>query len=87
MSGAHRSGVWRPARRGTVLAVMGSGDIDLRHAELEPVTTLRVITIMGGHHVQLGTETPPPDAPVLRLRLLSIMGGVHVRRRPPPSRP
>lgn len=38
------------------------------------------LPIMSGHHVQLGAETPPPDAPLLRLRLLSIMGGVQVRR-------
>lgn len=58
-----RSGQWVPARRNTVVAVMGSATIDLREARLGPgTTTLTAVAVMGsieilvppGLHVQCG---------------------------------
>lgn len=58
-----RAGHWVPARRNTVVAVMGSASIDLREARLGPgATTITAVTFMGsieilvppGLHVQCG---------------------------------
>lgn len=58
-----RSGQWVPARRNSVVAVMGSSRIDLREARLGPgVTTITAVAVMGsieilvppGLHVQCG---------------------------------
>ena len=58
-----REGQWVPARRSTVVAVMGSATIDLREARLGPgPTNITAVTVMGsieilvppGLHVQCG---------------------------------
>ena len=58
-----RAGQWVPARRNTVVAVMGSATIDLREARLGPgPTNITAVTVMGsieilvppGLHVQCG---------------------------------
>jgi hypothetical protein len=74
MSGAKRSGRWRPAERGTVLSVMGGVDIDLRDAEFaQPVTTIRVIAVMSGAKVLV------PDGVDVEVSKLAIMGDNDVR--------
>lgn len=85
MSGTRRSGVWRPAETGLVLDVMGGSQIDLTEAELVyPVTTLRVISIMGGAKIRV------PDGVEVHVTKLAIMGGTAVSlgdERPPPGAP
>lgn len=63
----------------TVLAVMGGAHI-IVPADLR--VQVSRISLLGGTHVRLGDEQPPPQAPLLRLRLVALMGGVHVRRAP-----
>ncbi len=85
MGGTRRSGVWRPARNGLVLDVMGGSRVDLTDAELvHPVTNLRVISIMGGAHIRV------PEGVEVHVAKLGIMGGTDVRlgdERPPPGAP
>ena len=74
MSGEKRSGRWQPAERGAVLSVMGGVDLDLRDAELtQPVTTIRVIAVMGGVKVLV------PDGVDVQVSKLAIMGGNDVQ--------
>lgn len=49
MGGHNRRGPWTPARKTTVLAMMGGAELDFREARLGPgVTEIEVYALMGG---------------------------------------
>ncbi|MEU4572517.1 DUF1707 domain-containing protein [Nonomuraea sp. ATR24] len=73
-------GRWRAGRRVTALSLMGSGDIDLRGAEIEgEEVTLTAIAVMGGFDIYV------PDSIDLEVTGFSLMGGHDQRgsRQPP----
>ena len=51
LSGARRSGPWRPAQPTRVVAVLGSCRIDLTRVDLEPVTHIVATAVLGGIEV------------------------------------
>ena len=51
LSGARRSGPWRPARPTQVVAVLGSCQIDLTGVDLEPETHIVATAVLGGIEV------------------------------------
>lgn len=51
LSGARRSGPWRPARPTRVVAVLGSCRIDLTRVDLEPHTHIVATAVLGGIEV------------------------------------
>ena len=70
MGGAERRGVWTPARRMNVSAVMGGVVLDFRQAQLGPgVTEIFVMAIMGG------VEIIVPPGIVVDSNGIGIMGG------------
>jgi DUF1707 SHOCT-like domain len=48
LSGTRRSGPWHPARETRVVAILGSCQLDLTTADLEPVTEIMVVSLLGG---------------------------------------
>ncbi|TVQ95615.1 MAG: DUF1707 and DUF2154 domain-containing protein [Spirochaetaceae bacterium] len=74
LGGSERRGVWRPARRSRVLAIMGGVDLDYRKA-LFPhgVTEVTVFCVMGGVDVIV-----PPGVNV-EVSGLPILGGFSNR--------
>lgn len=83
MGGTTRSGSWTPARRTSVLAVMGGAELDFRDARLEPgVTEVTIFTFWGGVVV-----TVPPGLAV-ESGGIAIMGGFeHAGRGTAPRDP
>ena len=70
MGGGSRQGRWRPARKNTVVTVMGGADLDFREAVLGPgVTELQVYALWGGVDIIV-----PPGLNV-EVHGLAIMGG------------
>ena len=70
MGGGSRQGRWRPARKNTVVTVMGGADLDFREAVLSPgVTEVRVYALWGGVDIIV-----PPGLNV-EVNGLAIMGG------------
>ena len=55
MSSVMRRGLWKVPRRLRVVSVMGSVQLDLRQAELPPVTEIRAFILMG----ELSVRVPP----------------------------
>jgi len=51
LSGARRSGPWRPAQPTRVVAVLGSCRIDLTRVDLEPETHIVATAVLGGIEV------------------------------------
>ena len=51
LSGARRSGPWRPAQPTRVVAVLGSCQIDLTRVDLEPETHVVATAVLGGIEV------------------------------------
>ena len=51
LSGARRSGPWRPAQPTRVVAVLGSCQIDLTRVDLEPETQIVATAVLGGIEV------------------------------------
>lgn len=51
LSGARRSGPWRPARPTRVVAVLGSCRVDLTRVDLEPETHIVATAVLGGIEV------------------------------------
>ena len=51
LSGARRSGPWRPAQPTRVVAVLGSCQIDLSRVDLEPETHVVATAVLGGIEV------------------------------------
>lgn len=74
MGGHERSGRWRVGPRCTVVNVMGGSEIDLNDAEFaDPVTELRVYSIMGGGEVRV------PDGVEVQVTNVALMGGNDVK--------
>lgn len=82
MSGRDRRGRWRLAPKVLNVNVMGGSDLDLNDAELSaPVTTLRIVAIMGGADVRV------PEGLDVRVSELALMGGNDVRLGSAPPAP
>ena len=85
LGGAERRGRWRVPEHCTAVAIMGGCVLDLRAAQLSaPVTTITIVTIMGGVEVIV-----PPSVRV-EMHGVPIMGGWsnHVREEGlPPDAP
>jgi hypothetical protein len=70
MGGHDKRGRWRPARRCTVINIMGGSDIDLNDAELAgPVTELHMYSIMGGGEIRV------PHGVDVQVSNFAFMGG------------
>jgi len=70
-SGVDRKGVWRPARRTTMVAIMGGLELDYTEAEFPPgVTEIKIFACMGGCEL-----TVPPDLTV-EVKGIPIFGGI-----------
>lgn len=80
MSGADRSGRWRPGRQTNAVAFMGGVEIDLRDADLGDGIEITAVAVMGGVDV-----TVPPGVEV-EVTGFSFMGG-HGGPRPEPLPP
>jgi hypothetical protein len=82
MGGHDRAGRWRVAARCLVLNIMGGSDLDLNDAELsDQVTTIRVISIMGGSEIRV------PDGVDVQVSKFALMGGHDVKLSPEPPPP
>lgn len=70
LGGHERRGPWTPARKTTVLTLMGGAQLDFREARLGPgVTEVEIFAMMGGVHIIV-----PPDMPV-ESSGFALMGG------------
>lgn len=70
MGGTERKGTWTPARRVTVLALMGGARLDFREAVFaEAVTRITIFAVMGGVQILV-----PPGVRV-EWHGIAIMGG------------
>jgi hypothetical protein len=70
MGGHDKRGRWRPARRCTVINVMGGSDIDLNDAHLPgPLTEIRMYSIMGGGGIRV------PHGVDVQVSNFALMGG------------
>jgi hypothetical protein len=70
MGGTTRKGPWVPARRTTVIAMMGGAELDFREAALAAgVTEITLIAVMGGAEIIV-----PPDL-AIECDGVGIMGG------------
>ena len=79
MGGAERKGMWTPPKQLTVLTIMGGAELDFRDAVFaSPVTTVTVISLMGGVDIIV-----PPGVRV-ESNGVAIMGGFGAEE---PSRP
>lgn len=82
MSGARRTGRWRPGRNCTAVAVMGGCYLDLRSAEItEPVVNINAVSLMGGIQIIV------PEGVEVNLGGLAIMGGKEAKVADVPVRP
>ena len=79
-SSARRSGPWRPARPTRVVAVLGSCQVDLTGADLEPETEIVAIAALGGIEVLV------PEGVGVDLGGFAVFGGrddkTSAHRRP-----
>jgi hypothetical protein len=70
MGGGSRGGRWRPAKKNTVVTVMGGAELDFREAVLGPgVTELRIFALWGG------TEVIVPPGMNVEVHGIALMGG------------
>jgi hypothetical protein len=82
MGGVERKGVWVPARRNQIFALMGGVGLDFREAKLGPgVTEVTVVCFMGGAEIIV-----PPDL-VVEADGVAIMGGFEHRSANPQAVP
>jgi uncharacterized protein DUF1707 len=84
MGGAERKGRWRPARRTTVLTIMGGAELDLYEAELGDEISITAITVMGGIGIAV------PEGVSVELSGFALMGansGPDDRVPPLPNAP
>ncbi|MCA9662291.1 MAG: DUF1707 and DUF2154 domain-containing protein [Myxococcales bacterium] len=63
-------GHWTPARRNTVINVLGDTELDLRDAELGPETEIRVRVILGDVVIVV-----PPDLPIT-VEVIPVLGDI-----------
>jgi hypothetical protein len=74
MSGAKRTGRWRPGDHVTVVAVMGECHLDLCKAEIDgSELTITAVAVMGGIRIDV------PEGIEVELAGLPIMGGKNLR--------
>ncbi len=74
MSGARRTGRWRPGEELNAFALMGGCEIDLRQAEIDgPMVTINATAIMGGIDIIV------PEGIEVDLDEFHFMGGVESR--------
>ncbi len=69
LSGARRSGPWRPARPTRAVGFMGSCELDLTAVDLEPETVLVAIAVFGGIEVLV------PEGVAVDLGGFAFLGG------------
>ena len=73
-SGHRQTGVWRPSENIGAVAIMGSVDLDLRHAEIEhPVVQISATAIMGS------VEIIVPEGTDVELTGFNLMGSKESR--------
>jgi len=71
MSGVERKGVWNPARKNRVLALMGGVDLDFSKAVFPPgVTDVEFLCLMGGLDIIV------PEGINVEVKGVPIMGGI-----------
>jgi hypothetical protein len=76
LGGTDRKGVWRPARKTSVVAFMGGIDLDFTQAEMVPGTTeISIFTLMGGVDIKV-----PPELDV-EVTGIPILGGIDNHSR------
>ncbi|MEZ4380667.1 MAG: LiaF-related protein [Nannocystaceae bacterium] len=63
-------GHWTPARRNTVINVLGNTELDLRDAQLSPETEIRVRVVLGDVVIVI-----PPDLP-LTVEVVPVLGDI-----------
>ena len=81
-SGHRQTGVWRPNENIGAFALMGSIDLDLRHAEIEhPVIQINATAIMGS------VEVIVPEGVDVELTGFNLMGSKESRVDDGPRRP
>jgi class 3 adenylate cyclase len=81
-SGHRQTGVWRPNETIGAFALMGSVDLDLRHAEIEhPVIQINATSIMGS------VEVIVPEGVDVELTGFNLMGSKESRVDEGPRRP
>jgi class 3 adenylate cyclase len=74
MSGARRTGRWRPGEEFNAFALMGGCEIDLRQAEIDgPTVTINATAIMGGIDIIV------PDGIEVDIDEFHFMGAVETR--------
>jgi class 3 adenylate cyclase len=82
MSGSRAKGRWRISGRTTAVAVMGSCELDLRHAEIDgPEIVITAITFWGGITVTV------PEGFDVELEGFSLMGGRDLKLQSAPLVP
>lgn len=80
--GRKLTGRWRPARRMTLVSVLGGCHIDLRQAEIaDDGITITRFALIGGTHVIV------PDRVAVRIGGLSVFGGRRIDSRADPGPP
>jgi len=71
LGGAERKGVWKPARRNRVFALMGGIDLDFSKAVLPPgVTEVEFLCLMGGLDIKV------PEGINVEVKGFAVMGGI-----------
>lgn len=71
LSGVDRKGIWKPARRNRVFALMGGIDLDFSEAVLPPgVTNVEFLCLMGGLDIIV------PEGINVEVKGVPIMGGI-----------
>ena len=82
MSGARRTGRWRPSQELNAFALMGGCEIDLRQAEIDSaVVTINATALMGGIDIIV------PDGIEVELDEFHFMGAVETRLSGVPTIP
>jgi class 3 adenylate cyclase len=82
MSGHRQTGTWRPGETIGAVAIMGSVDLDLRHAEIEhPVIHINATAIMGS------VEVIVPEGADVELTGFNLMGSKESRVAEGSARP
>lgn len=81
MSGRHFFSESRSLRSGTVVALMGGAEIDLRNSEVVEVATIKVWSVMGGVDIVV------PERWRVEARPRVIMGGIDNRTAPDDGSP
>lgn len=81
MGGGNKTSNANPFKGGELVAFMGGGRLDLRHAVIRPgeQATIDIFSMMGGYEIIV------PEAWVVDDRTVAFMGGVGNETRSPPA--